>query len=272
MIKLYQSCTPALLTLLVASTGWSAELSLLRNFKHPGPSGLSYDDHYCGIWVANETRTIRLITPWGEEISSFQAPLSRVDAIAIDGDALVLSDGNGLYQRVDRNGQVLSEPFRLAGILMDTDGLYFDPITHDYWVADDTVAQVVRVSADLKILQVIDGASQTPILMEPQGVTVDPISGNILVVDDADASDSLFEFSPDGRLLDVIPLALGGYDAEGITLQPETSTLFVGYDDGDMIAAFHYEPTVSAELVVNVSQLSGCIISSLPQTMGDLKG
>lgn len=266
MSNLIQFCTPALAALLAASASWSADLSLLRTFSHPGPSGLAYDDRYCGLWVANETRTIRLITPWGDEIMQFESELSRVDAIAMEHDDLILSDGNGLYQRVDRMGTVLSDPYRLSGILMDTDGLFVDTKTRDYWVADDSIAQLVRVSGDGTISQTLDGATQTPQLMEPQGITIDPISGNLLVVDDADASDSLFEFSADGGLLDVIPLAMGGYDAEGITIQPDTGTVFVAYDDGDVIAAFRYTPSVSmsVQLVSEEPMPSGCVVSSLP--------
>lgn len=267
MSKLIQFCTPALATLLAATSCWSADLSLLHAFSHPGPSGLAYDDQYCGIWVANETRTIKLITPWGDEIMRFEAELSRVDAIAIEGNELILSDGNGLYQRVDRMGTVKTEPYRLSGFLMDTDGLFVDNTTHDYWVADDSIAKLVRVSGDGTISQTLDGATQTPQLMEPQGITIDPVSGNLLVVDDADASDSLFEFSAEGELLDVIPLALGGRDAEGITVQPDTSTVFVAYDDGDMIAAFQYEPTLTANNFNDDPQPSGCVISALPEAL-----
>lgn len=267
MMKTLQSCTPALLALLTATASWSADLSLLRTFPHPGPSGLAYDDRYCGIWVANETRDIKLINPWGDQIMSFESELSRVDAIAIEGNELILSDGNGLYQRVDRLGTVLSEPFRLAGMLMDTDGLFVDTKTRDYWVADDSIAQLVRVSSDGTVRQVLDGATQTPILMEPQGITMDPLSGNLLVVDDADASDSLFEFSADGRLLDVIPLDLGGRDAEGITIQPDTRTVFVGYDDGDMIAAFRYTPSEISIAATEDDMPSGCVISSISATL-----
>ncbi|WP_138466493.1 hypothetical protein [Poseidonocella sp. HB161398] len=210
---------------------------------------------------------MRLITPWGDEIMSFEAGLSRVDAIAIDGEDLVLSDGNGLYQRVDRGGQPTGDPFRLASILMDTDGLYVDHETGDYWVADDSIAQLVRVAADGTVMQRVDGASQSAPLMEPQGITRDPRSGHFLVVDDADASDSLFEFNAAGQLLDVIPLAEGGYDAEGITVQPDTGTVFIAYDDGDMIAAFTYEPTGDDDIppmAASAEDLGGCVLSGLP--------
>ncbi len=267
MTKISAIVAPALALLTAAVPAVSAELTLLRSFSYSGPSGLTYDARYCGIWVASESRHVVLISPWGDEIMSFEANLSRVDAIAIDGDDLVLSDGNGLYQRVDRGGQPHGEPFRLASILMDTDGLYVDHDTGDYWVADDSIAQLVRVSSDGTVMQRVDGASQASPLMEPQGITRDPRSGHFLVVDDADASDSLFEFNAQGQLLDVIPLAMGGYDAEGITIQPDTNTVFIAYDDGDMITAFTYEPTGDDDIppmAASADDPGGCVLSGLP--------
>ncbi|MBE3639173.1 NHL repeat-containing protein [Mangrovicoccus algicola] len=267
MTKLAAIVAPALALLAAAPPVMSADLTLLRSFEYAGPSGLSYDSRYCGIWVASESRDVRLITPWGDEIMGFEAGLSRVDAIAMDGDALVLSDGNGLYQRVDRSGAALGETFRLAGILTDTDGLYVDPASGDYWVADDGIAELVRVSAAGAVTRRVDGASQSAPLMEPQGITRDPRSGHFLVVDDADASDSLFEFDAQGRLLDVIPLGGGGYDAEGITVQPDTGTVFIAYDDGDRIAAFSYVPTGDDDigpLAAASAEPGGCVLSGLP--------
>ena len=268
MKKIALTLVPAAI-MLAATSVMSAELSLLRSFTHPGPSGLAYDDRYCGIWVANESRKVSLISPWGDEILTFDATLSRVDAIDMEGETLVLSDGNGTYLRVTRDGVPLGEPFRLASFLMDTDGLYIDPATHDLWVADDTLSEVVQLAADGTVKLRIKGKALRVPMLEPQGVTRDPDSGHILVVDDADATDSLFEFTPEGELLDVIPLGSSGYDAEGITIQPETGTVFIAYDDGDRIAAFSYEPTSPIAVSSLDPGLGGCAISMLPGALPD---
>lgn len=235
------------LAVLAAAQAPGAELTLLRSFAADGPSGLAYDAGRCALWIVNETRTVRLVNLWGEEILKFRAELPRVDAIAMEGEHLLLSDGNGTYQRVDTGGHGLAPPFRLAEGFLDTDGLFWDDALSEYWITDDSLSSVVRVGADGEVRQRLDGLSQTPPMVEPQGLTRDPVSGNILVVDDADASDSLFEFSADGRLLDVVSLAVGGMrDAEGISIQPDTSTLFVAYDDGDRVAVFHYRASADA--------------------------
>ncbi|MCV6597660.1 MAG: hypothetical protein OIF40_11340 [Mangrovicoccus sp.] len=243
MLKQIRTVSLALMIAISSSASFAADLYLVRSFKAPGPSGLAYDPEYCGLWVVNETREVVLMNLWGNEIRRFTAELGRVDAIALEGEDLLLSDGNGTYQKVTREGGAKSRPYRLSNQLFDTDGLFFDAQTRDYWVADDTMSQLLRVRADGQVTQRVYGQDQNPQMMEPQGITRDPHSGNILAVDDADASDSLFEFAPDGRLLDVISLEFAGLDAEGITVQPETQTIFVAFDDGDMIAAFQYVAT-----------------------------
>lgn len=263
MYRQIKTASLALLLAMSTSASFAAELTLVRSFEMPGPSGLAYDGLYCGIWVANETQDVVLVNLYGDEIRRFTADLNRVDAIAIQGDALLLSNGNGTYQKVDRDGTALTAAYRLSSLLSDTDGLFFDDQTHDYWVADDSLSQLLRVRADGQVTQRVHGRHQSPQMMEPQGITRDPVSGNILAVDDADASDSLFEFSPDGRLLDVISLEFAGLDAEGITVQPDTQTLFVAFDDGDAIGVFQYTATANG-LPPGVPGPSTCMVSALP--------
>lgn len=251
----------ALLTAVLGGPASAIELQLLRSFPSDGPSGLAYDRDACALWVANETGTVRLIDLWGNEVRSFEAPLHRVDAVAVEGDHLLISDGSGLYHRVSREGQALGEPFRLSLNLRDTDGLYVDNASSDYWVADDTAAEVVQIRQDGTTVRRLIGYMQSPQLMEPQGITQDPVHGTILVVDDADASDSLFEFSADGVLRSVTSLSFAGNDAEGITINAEGSQLFVAFDEGGVIAVFDYMPTQLDSMAEALP--SACLISSL---------
>lgn len=251
----------ALATFLLGGPATALELNLLRTFPADGPSGLAYDRAYCALWVANETGTLRLVDLWGNELRSFEAPLHRVDAVAVEGDHLLVSDGSGLYQRVSRDGRAIGEPFRLSLHLRDTDGLYVDNTSSDFWVADDTAAEIVQIRQDGTTVRRLIGYMQSPQLMEPQGITQDPVHGTILVVDDADASDSLFEFSVDGVLQSVTPLAFAGVDAEGVTINSEGSQIFVAFDEGGVIAVFDYVPT---DLLAMGEPLpSACMISSL---------
>lgn len=249
-------------TALAAQTAPAADLALLRSFSFEGPSGLAYDPSLCALWIANETREVVLVNLWGEELSRFTSVLPRVDAIAVAGDDLLLSDGSGTYHRVSRTGAEVAAPFQLPIALKDADGLFFDDDTQDIWITDDSASLVARVRADGRIRQRVDGLSQDPPLAEPQGLTRDPASGNILVVDDADGSDSLFEFSASGALLDVVPLAAGGlHDAEGISIQPDTSTVFVAFDLGNAVAVYRYGPSLTAHALRQTAP-GNCLLSA----------
>ena len=68
-------------------------------------------------------------------------------------------------------------------------------------------------------------------------------SPTILVVDDNEGLNSLFELAPDGRVLSVTPLSGYGRDAEGVALQPETGALYVGFDGGRALAIFDWVPS-----------------------------
>lgn len=240
----------------------AAELVALRSFAMPGPAGLAFDSALCALWVVNETPEVALVDPWGNEIRRVTSELRRIDAIAVAGDHLLLAEGNGTYQRVERDGTPLAPPWRLSSLLPDPDGLFFDVETQDYWVTDDTIAQLLRIDTDGVVAERLMGLHQTPRLAEPQGITRDPVTGNLLVVDDAEGTDSLFEFSAEGRLTAVIGLAAFGPDAEGVTLDPASRTLYVAFDDGDRIGVFHYVAT-GAEGVPETATSGGCAISGL---------
>ena len=245
-----------------AQAATAAELTLLRSFPAEGPSGLAYDATLCALWIANETAEVVLVNLWGEELRRLDTGMDRVDAIAIQGAHLLLSNGSGSYRRMDRDGTALAPPFQLPVALVDTDGLFFDDATQEYWVTDDSVSLVARLSSDGHLRQSIDGRGQSPQLAEPQGLTRDPASSNILVVDDADGSNSLFEFSEAGVLLDVVPLAAHGLrDAEGISIQPSSSTVFVAFDEGNAVAVYSYAPT-PANVAPPPALPESCVISA----------
>lgn len=238
-----------------------ADLVLERAFPFAGPSGLAYDARFCGLWVANETGEVALVNLHGDELRRFSVGLRRIDALAIEDGDLLLTDGGGRYQRASIDGEVLGPPFRMGAGVNDNDGLFVDPVTHETWVTDDSRAEVLRIGASGDAVAHVVGIMLTTPLMEPQGITRDPLSGNFLVVDDADALDALFEFAGDGTLLDVIPLARGAVaDAEAITIQPETGTVFVGFDDTDTIAVYHYTPTPGASEAAEPGP-SRCLVS-----------
>ncbi len=219
-----------------------AELRHLETFPGVRAVSLAYDAQLCGVWVASESRELVLLSTGGREILRFDTPLSVVRSVTVEEDGLLIANGWGTFQRLSRDGQVRDAPFSLSDVLSDTEGLHRDA-DGTYLVVEDDPSRLMRVAADGTVLMMLWGDRFEPAMIEPQGVARDPYSGNILVVDDNEGLNALFELAPDGRVLSVTPLSAWGYDAEGVALQPETGTLFVGFDGGQALAIFDWTPS-----------------------------
>lgn len=203
---------------------------------------IAYDAEVCGIWVANEGPEIVLLNTAGVEVRRFESEMRSVRSLTVDGGGLLIANGWGDFQRVDRSGHPIDESFHLSATLYDTEGLHRDA-DGSFLVVEDDPSRLLRVAPDGEVLMELFGDRFDPPMVEPQGVTRDPYSGNILVVDDNEGLNSLFELAPDGRVLSVSPLSAYGRDAEGVALQPETGVLFVGFDSGQALAIFDWLPS-----------------------------
>lgn len=203
---------------------------------------IAYDAEVCGIWVANEGPEIVLLNTRGFEIQRFDSGMRSVRSLTVDGDGLLIANGWGDFQRVSRSGRPIDKEFRLSATLYDTEGLHRDA-DGSFLVVEDDPSRLLRIAPDGKVMMELFGDQFDPPMVEPQGVTRDPYSGNILVVDDNEGLNSLFELAPDGRVLTVSPLSAYGRDAEGVALQPETGVLFVGFDTGRALAIFDWLPS-----------------------------
>jgi hypothetical protein len=220
----------------------AAELRHLESFPGVRAVSLAYDAEVCGVWVASESAELVLLSPGGREIRRFATALGYVRSVTVVEDGVLVANGWGDFQRYDRDGQALDRPFSLSLTLRDTEGLHRDA-DGSFLIVEDDPARLLRVAPDGTVLMELNGASFDPPMMEPQGVARDPYSGNILVVDDNEGLNALFELAPDGRVLTVTPLSAWGYDAEGVALQPETGTLFIGFDAGQSLAVFDWSPS-----------------------------
>lgn len=202
---------------------------------------LAYDAHVCGVWVASEGSTLILLSTAGREMRRFDTDMV-VRSLTVDEDGLLLANGWGGFRRIDRSGAVLDNDVVMNATLRDTEGLHRDA-DGTFLVVEDDPSRLMRVSSDGRLLMELWGDTFSPPMTEPQGVSRDPYSGNILVVDDNEGLNSLFELAPDGRVINVTPLSAYGFDAEGVALQPETGTLFIGFDGGRALAIFEWAPT-----------------------------
>lgn len=220
----------------------AAELRHLETFPGIRAVSLAYDAQLCGVWVASESSELVLLSPGGREILRFGTEMGYVRSVTVAEEGVLIANGRGDFQWLDRTGRALEAPYALSATLRDTEGMHRDA-DGTFLVVEDDPARLMRVAPDGTVLMALRGDDFDPPMVEPQGVERDPYSGNILVVDDNEGLNALFELAPDGRVISVTPLSAWGYDAEGVALQPETGTLFIGFDGGQALAVFDWSPT-----------------------------
>lgn len=207
------------------------------------PASLDYDPAFCGLWIANEGPEAVLVTLKGEELRRIGSDLVRIKAISLEGKHLLVGDGFGQMQRLTKDGEVLGPPFTLAGGFSDTEGIAIDASGDIVTVEDDPERlSWFSPSGDLKAR--MNTLKLSPPLTEAQGIAIDPRTGHLLIVDDWEGSNSLYEFTSDGRLLAQVSLLEYGNDPEGIAIRAGSNQLFIAFDGGAQIVTFDYTPTL----------------------------
>jgi len=231
----------AILLTFWATPSIALELDLKAFYELNRPASLEYDPSFCGLWIANEGPEVILVTLDGLELRRFRSDLAIVKAIGLDGNDLLVADGFGRYQRISKEGEAKGAPFR-PDVFMDTEGLVTREDGTIIMVEDDP-ARLMWLNPSGDIIKEINTNVLDPALIEPQGLAIDPRNGHLLIVDDWEGTNSLFELSPLGDVLSTTPLLQYGTDPEGIALRPSNNTLFIAFDGGRRIAAFDYTPT-----------------------------
>lgn len=232
-----------LVWIMLAHPASSLDLKLTDQFDLNFPASLDYDPTFCGLWIANEGPEAILVTLDGLELRRISSQLSRIKAISIEGDHLIVADGAGSFQRLTKDGTPLAPPFRISSKWADTEGIAVDADGSLITVEDDP-EYLTWLSPDGQILRRIDTMTLTPPLSEAQGIARDPRTGHLLIVDDREGTNSLYEFDADGNLLATASLIEFGIDPEGIAIRPGSNQLFIAFDTGASVASFEYTPTL----------------------------
>ena len=219
------------------------ELRETGRYQLNHPASLDYDPTFCGLWIANEGPEAVLVTLQGEELRRISSDLFRIKAIAIEGDHLLLGDGFGGLQRVTKDGTPLGAPFELEGGYADTEGIAINAKGQIVTVEDDP-ERLSWFGTDGKLAARLNTMELSPPLTEAQGIAIDPRTGHMLIVDDWEGSNSLYEFTAEGQLLARANLLEFGTDPEGIAIRPGSNQLFVAFDGGAKIVTFDYTPTL----------------------------
>ena len=161
----------------------------------------------------------------------------------IEGNDLIVADGFGGFQRLMKDGTPLGAPFQTTDGWADTEGIAIDGDGAIITVEDDP-ERLSWFSPEGELLRRIDTMTLEPPLSEPQGIARDPRTGHLLIVDDWEGTNSLYEFDAEGQLLATVSLYEYGIDPEGIAIRPGSGQLFLAFDQGAKIASFDYVPTL----------------------------
>ena len=232
----------ALLSILALPAS-ALDLKLTDSYSLNRPASLDYDPAFCGLWIANEGPEIILVTLDGLELKRFGSDLSRIKAVSLEGDDLIVADGYGAFQRLGKDGTPRAAPFKITGGWADTEGIAVDGDGNLITVEDDP-EWLTWLSPDGEIIRRVDTMTLDPPLSEAQGIARDPRTGHLLIVDDREGTNSLYEFDADGTLLATAPLIEYGIDPEGIAIRPGSNQLFIAFDGGARISSFDYTPTL----------------------------
>ncbi len=234
-----------LIWLALSTPALALELKLTDTFDLNRPASLDYDPTFCGLWIANEGPDAILVTLAGLELRRVTSDMNRIKAISIEGDNLIVGDGAGNFQRITKDGEALSPPFRISTGWADTEGIAVG-LDGQLITVEDDPEYLTWLSKDGEVLRRIDTMTLSPPLSEAQGIAIDPRNGHLLIVDDREGTNSLYEFDGDGNLLATASLIEFGIDPEGIAIRPGSNQLFVAFDTGARVASFEYTPTSKA--------------------------
>ncbi len=219
------------------------DLRLTGSYALNRPASLDYDPAFCGLWIANEGPEVILVTLEGDELRRFGSDLTRIKAISLEGDGLIVADGFGKFQRLGKDGTPLGDVFETTAPWTDTEGIAIDADGSLITVEDDP-EWLTWFSPDGEMIRRIDTKDLDPPLTEAQGIARDPRTGHLLIVDDWEGTNSLYEFDASGQLLAPASLREYGIDPEGVAIRPGSNQLFIGFDQGARIASFDYTPTL----------------------------
>lgn len=229
--------------LLLASPASALELQQTGSYALNRPASLEYDPDFCGLWIANEGPEVILVTLSGEELRRLSSDLSRIKAITLEDAHLLVADGFGNFQRIGKDGAPMGARFSSSQAYTDIEGMVIDADGAIITVEDDP-ERLSWSDPDGTVTRVIDTMTLTPPLSEPQGIARDPRTGHLLIVDDWEGTNSLYEFDKDGALLNTASLLEYGNDPEGIAIRPGADELFIAFDSGAKIVSFTYTPTL----------------------------
>ena len=233
------SCAQAQLTLL---RSFSTELTIPR-----GPDGIAYHPDSEQLYVVDSSSgSLFSLTMDGELIDSFVNPPDAVFYEGVttlaNGNLLVADGGRGTLTEFTPGLEKVSAPLGITHVSSFPNGIVMVEETDSLFITDDGALQVFEIDIEGTLLGQFPTTDIEPSLLEPEGISFEPVSGHLLTVDDDQGR--LYEFTTDGELVRDVDLeALTGFsDPEGLSYHAPTQTLFVAFDSDRQVAVFRFSP------------------------------
>ena len=186
--------------------------------------------------------------------------------IEIDTEGNIITDGISFTTP----GFGFSDFRAITGIVYDAE--------NGQIIGTDSLTNVL-IKADIhgNVIEEIDLTQSVPGIV-PQGIVIDPATGNLLISSDSDGNNDIHEFTTDGKLVTSLgTLAnFGAFeDPEGLAIDPDTRTLYVSFDNdslsgipvtqGNQIAAFQIKDTFFEDMnILSVGQELAFLEGGMP--------
>ena len=135
-------------------------------------------------------------------------------------------------------------------------GAIYDAASDTVFAVDFFGLELVQIANEptLNVLNRIDLNAIVPGI-SPNGITIDPATGNFLIADDIDGNDAIHEITSDGELVTTIDIeAVSGFsDPEGLAI--DGNTLYIAFDDDSLTGIEFDNGNAIATLAINRSFL-----------------
>ena len=215
-----------------------------------GGKGVLFDQESSDLLVITASDTIEEVSQEGTTIANFIIPNDLVGLSLSTSNNLLVLEESGIVREVSRQGTSTSgntfetSALNLGTHLSDPRGMTFNTVKNTLFVVDlgtdvDTDDSVIlEFNLSGQLINTIQTSAISPNFTKPEGISADPVSAALLVVDDA--SDRIYEInSVTGGMIsnvDIDTEAVVIKDPEGITIENLSDTegrVFVA-DDTDL--------------------------------------
>ena len=239
------------------------------------PEGVAFDP-VSGNFFVVDGFAVYEVDSSGNLLSGFTPGLSNVEGVDMlpNGNLLLVSQhGDNIVSEYTARGDAVTGgiAFATTPSTDNADGVTYSAATGTVFVTHSFAFEgaVYEFDAAGALLSAIDTVTLEPEIFDPEGLAVDPITGNLLVVSDAGGSSSLYEVAMDGRVVSSHDLAAltGMRDPEGVTVDPLSGDVYVAFNDEYSIATFSRDLETPTDDTPSTDDLPPPVAVNEPSTL-----